>query len=76
MRTTIELSDSIYRQSERMARLKGYSVEQFVVHTLECALEAEPDATRSSSVVKFPLISSSRPGTLDLTTFNFDDLLA
>jgi hypothetical protein len=76
MRTTIKLPDSVYQQSERIARLKGYSVEQFVVHTLERALEAEPTISRSSTLIKFPLISSSRPGTLDLTTFDFDDLLA
>ena len=76
MRKTIELPDSVYRQSERIARQKGYSVEQFVVHALERALEAEPTMPRSSSPLKFPLISSSRPGTLDLTTFDFDDLLA
>jgi hypothetical protein len=76
MRITIELRESVYKQTEQIARLKGYSVEQFVVHTLERALEAEPSPSRGSTLIKFPLISSDRPGTLDLTDFDFDDLLA
>lgn len=76
MRTTIELPDSVYRQSAQIAHLKGYSVEELIVRTLERALEAEPSAPRQLKPVTFPLISSSQPGTLDLTDFDFDDLLA
>lgn len=75
MRTTIELPESVYQQSKRIARQKGYSIEQFVVQVLERALEAEPTALAGSKPVRFPLISSRHPGTLDLAHFNFDDLL-
>ncbi|MGC2164319.1 MAG: hypothetical protein WA634_20660 [Silvibacterium sp.] len=76
MRTTIELPESIYRQSRQIARRKGFSVEQFIVQTLEHAFETEPSAPSKSKPVSFPLISSNHPSTLDLADFNFDDLLA
>lgn len=76
MRTTIELPESVYQHSEQLARLKGFSVEQFVVQVLERAFEAEPPAQHKLKPVSFPLIRSNRPGTLDVTDFNFDDLLA
>jgi hypothetical protein len=76
MRTTIELPESVYRQSEQIARMKGFSVEQFVVQALERVLEAEPPSPGGSKPIDFPLISSSHPGTLDLADFDFDDLLA
>lgn len=76
MRTTIELPESVYQQSAQIAHLKGFSVEELIVRSLERALEAEPSTPRQSKPVALPLISSSYPGTLDLTDFDFDDLLA
>lgn len=76
MRTTIELPESVYRQSAQIAHLKGFSVEELIVRTLERALETEQSTPRQSQPVTFPLIRSSQPGTLDLTDFDFDDLLA
>ena len=76
MRTTIELPESVYQHSKQLARLKGLPVEQFVVQTLERAFEAEPPMPHNLKLITFPLISSGQPGTLDLTDFDFDDLLA
>jgi len=76
MRTTIELPESVYLQSTQIAHLKGFSVEELIVRTLERALSAESPALRQSKPIAFPLTSSSQPGTLDLTDFDFDDLLA
>jgi hypothetical protein len=76
MRTTIELPESVYRQSQKIARLRGFSVEQFLIETLERALQAEPPSAGESRRIDFPLIFSSHPGTLDLADFDFDDLLA
>lgn len=76
MRTTIELPESVYRQSEKIARQKGASVEQLFVQTLERVLEEEPSKLPGAKSITFPLLSSKCPGTLDLTDFNFDDLLA
>ncbi|HEU4982118.1 MAG TPA: hypothetical protein VFT88_05500 [Acidobacteriaceae bacterium] len=75
MRTTIDLPESVYQQSAQIAHLKGFSVEELIVWTLERALETEPSTSRQLKPVSFPLISSGQPGTLDLTDFDFDDLL-
>lgn len=76
MRTTIELSKSVYQQSERIARMKGFSVEQLIVQALERELAVGPVVSPSSRRVSLPLIPSKHPGTLDLGDFDFDDLLA
>ena len=76
VRTTIELPEAVYRQSERLARTKGSSVEELIVQTLERAFAAESNLVQNSKRVKLPLVPSRQPGTLDLTDFDFDDLLA
>ncbi|HWG22020.1 MAG TPA: hypothetical protein VG225_15925 [Terracidiphilus sp.] len=76
MRATIELPESVYRQSERLARKRGFTVEQFIVRVLERELAHEPTASTSPKRVSLPLITSKHPGSLDLASFDFDDLLA
>lgn len=76
MRTTIDIADPIYRRSEQAAQRMGFSVEEFILRAVEHELAAEKPATKEERKVAFPLIPSKKPGTLDLTDFNFDDLLA
>lgn len=76
MRTTIELPESVYERSEQVAREKGFSIEQLIVRALERELAIEPVMYESSKQVSLPLIPSRQPGSLDLTDFDFDDLLA
>ncbi len=76
MRTTIELPESVYRQSEQAARQKGVSFEQFVAFILERELGERPASEPQSKRVRLPLIHSKHPGSLDLGSFDFDDLLA
>jgi hypothetical protein len=76
MRTTIELPESVYQRSEQLARRRGFSVEQFIVRVLERELAHEPAASSPAKKVSLPLISSKRPGSLDLANFDFDDLLS
>jgi hypothetical protein len=76
MRTTIELPESVYQRSEQLARRRGFSVEQFIVRVLERELAHEPAASSPTKKVSLPLISSKRPGSLDLANFDFDDLLS
>lgn len=75
MRTTIELPESVYRQSEQAARQKGFSVEQFIVRVLERELANGSAAAQGSKRVNLPLIASRHPGSLDPGNFDFDDLL-
>lgn len=74
MRTTIDLPDSVYRMGERAARSRGVTVEEFIVDTLESVLSPEKEG--SPDRVTLPLISSKSPATLDLSMYDFDDLLA
>ena len=75
MRTTVKLPESVYQQSEELARKRGFSVEQLIVRVLERELAQEPAASPSPKRVTLPLITSKHPGSLDLANFDFDDLL-
>ena len=76
MRTTIELPEAVYRQAEKVARLQGVTIEEFIVRAFERELKSEPAPPSHPKRVTLPLIPSKEPGTLDLRDFNFDDLLA
>jgi predicted DNA-binding ribbon-helix-helix protein len=76
VRTSIELPDAIYYEGERLARAKGYTLEQLIVNVLERELSQKEPSLQSHNRVSLPLIHSQNPGTLDLTNFDFDDLLA
>lgn len=76
MQTTIQLPDEVYREGERIARAEGFTLEQLIVRTLEREFLPEKVASPTSSRVILPLIHSKEPGTLDLSNFDFDDLLA
>ena len=80
MRTTVNLPDSIYKESEALAASRGATVEQFIVEAVKNKLQGKPGAdlhgTCGGCEVELPVIRSKRPGTLDLSCFDFDDLLA
>ena len=76
MQTTIQLPDAVYREGERIARAKGFTLEQLIVRALEREFSQERPTSRSEGKVSLPLIHSKQPGTLDLSNFDFDDLLA
>ena len=76
MRTTIELPDSVYRKAQKIATTQGIPIEEFILRAFERELEAEPNVIPHPKRVTLPLIPSREPGALDLTAFNFDDLLA
>lgn len=76
MRTTVELPDSVYRRSERVARAQGVTIEELIVRIVEREVTSESESVTSSGQVTLPLLRSKHPGTLDLEGLNFDDLLA
>jgi len=55
-------------------------VEQFIVEAVEKEVKGNLEASASGSCGgrdgELPVIRSTRPGTLDLSNFDFDDLLA
>jgi hypothetical protein len=73
MRTTVDLPDALFRKMKATAALQGMSLKQFITR----AIEAEISKPRKGKGyrVKLPLIHSKRPGTLDLTNAEIEDLL-
>jgi hypothetical protein len=80
MRTTVNLPDSLYQKSELLAASRGATVEQFIVEAVakevQGNLESDISGAEADLEVELPVIRSRRPGTLDLSNFDFDDLLA
>ncbi len=77
MQTTIDIPDTLYRQGEQVAHGQGISLEEFIVQSVSKQIVIEQHARpKAAHYVKLPLIESDQPGTLDLSNFDFDDLLA
>ena len=80
MQTTVNLPDSLYQKSEALAASRGATVEQFIVEAVIKEVQGNLGSGTSGSYgegeVELPVIRSRRPGTLDLSNFDFDDLLA
>jgi len=78
MQTTVNLPDSLYQKSEALAESRGTTVEQFIVEAVKKEVQGNPGASASygDREVDLPVIRSRRPGTLDLSSFDFDDLLS
>jgi plasmid stability protein len=73
MKTTIDIPDELYRELKVRAAKEGVAVRQIVLRGL--AHELEPAAARPIRKLKLPLVPSSRPGTLNLTNQEIDDIL-
>ena len=74
MRTTIDLPDPLFRELKAVAARRGTSLKNVIRTAVEAELrnaEAKPGRR-----VKFPLLDSKEPGTLNLTNAEIDDLLA
>jgi len=74
MRTTIDIPDEMYRRLKVKAALDGQTVRDIALRAIQRELEtAEPRPVRK---LHLPLIPSSRPGTLELTNEQIDELTA
>jgi hypothetical protein len=74
MRTTIDIPDDAYRELKIKAAREGTPVRQIVLRGINRELSTKEDLPVRK--LKLPLIRSSRPGTLDLTNEQIDDILA
>ncbi len=79
MQTTVNLPDSLYRKSEALAAARRATVEQIIVEAVEKEVQGDLASGTSDTYgdrdVELPIIRSKRPGTLDLSHFDFDDVL-
>lgn len=80
MQTTVDFPDSLYEKSRALAASRGATVEQLIVEAVAKEvhdhLVPDPSGAYGDREVELPVIPSRRPGTLDLSRFDFDDLLA
>jgi hypothetical protein len=76
----VNLPDPLYEKSKELAASRGATVEQFIVEAVTKEVRGNLESSKSGSCgdreVELPVIRSKRPGTLDLSSSDFDDLLA
>ena len=78
MQTTVDLPDALYRKGVALAAARGATVEQLIIAAVAKAVQGYAGSSVSgpgNHEVELPLIHSKRPGTLDLSNFDFDRLL-
>ena len=80
MQTIVNLPDSLYQESEALAASRGSTMEQFIVEAVKKEVQGRLGSGTPGAFgdreVDLPVIRSTRPGTLNLSHFDFDDLLA
>ncbi|HTY83192.1 MAG TPA: hypothetical protein VMB19_03190 [Silvibacterium sp.] len=74
MRTTIDIPDEMYRELKVKAATGGQTVREIALRGIQ--RELEEGEKRPVQKLKLPLIHSSRPGTLELTNEQIDELTA
>jgi hypothetical protein len=75
MRTTIDMPDALFRRTKAVAAARGVTLKQMIVNAVEHEIN-QPRPAGRRRVPKLPLIHLEPGRTLDLTDFDFDDLLA
>jgi hypothetical protein len=78
MRTTIDLPDNLLRRTKALAALRGSSMKEFIVRAVEREVNAEGSVAAGQAARRgeFPLVHLRSKRKLDLSKFDFDDLLA
>jgi hypothetical protein len=74
MRTTIDMPDVLFRKTKAVAALRGSSMKELIIQAVEREVTAHSPAAKRKRV-KLPLIRSWTGRKLDLTGFDFDELL-
>ena len=74
MRTTIDMPDALFRQTKSIAAARGLTLKEFIINALERETRSEP-ASPEQRRSPFPLIHLKHKKVLDLSKFDFDDLL-
>lgn len=74
MRTTVDLPDTLFRRTKALAALRGTSMKELVIHAVEKEI-GETSTNTESKKARLPQIRLKHGKKLDLTNFDFDDLL-
>jgi hypothetical protein len=73
MRTTIDLPDLLFRELKAAAASRGTSLKNMIRKAVEA--EIRTDERKAGRRVKFPLLTSNKPGSLNLTNAEIEDLV-
>lgn len=73
MRTTIDLPDPLFRELKAAAASRGMSLKTMIQRAVEAEIHLEE--RKAGRKVRFPLLPSKKPGTLNLTNAEIEDLL-
>ena len=65
MRTTIDISDTLFRQVKAASALKGVSLKEFISAAIEHELETQKIRLENRKV-SLPLVPSKHPGSLKI----------
>jgi len=76
MRTTIDLPDTLFRKTKATAALRGSTMKEIVIQALQREIEQQPAEKKIGRTNKLPVMPWKGKKKLDLTNFNFDDLLS
>jgi hypothetical protein len=76
MRTTIDMPDALFRRTKAVAAARGVTLKQIIVNAVEQEINQPEKVVRGRRPLKLPLIHLEPGRTLDLTNFDFDDLLS
>jgi hypothetical protein len=74
MRTTIDLPDALFRKTKATAAMRGSSMKDLIVRAVEREVSQAPTRAKTKRA-KLPVIHLSGGRKLDLSGFDFDDLL-
>ena len=74
MRTTIDIPDETYKELRLLAAERGESIRKLVLDGIQLVQQHNLRPARKKFVV--PVIQSKRPGTLNLTNEEIDELIS
>ena len=75
MRTMIEMPDALFRRTKAKAALHGSTLKDYIIDAVLQKLDAESQPAKRD-LSKLPVMRLKGGKKLDLTDFDFDDLLA
>ena len=74
MRTTLDIPDPVYRRLKAAAAQRGCSVKELVLRGVNAELSGRT-AVRKAQVIMLPIVDSKRPGWLQLSNREINEIL-
>jgi hypothetical protein len=74
MRTTVDIPDPVYRRLKARAASQGCSVKELVLRGVKAELE-NSGKLREKRRITLPLVDSKKPGRLELTNSQINEIL-